>query len=145
MLEPSRPWPAGECERRRHGARRYEGEWRHDRRHGRGAYQWVAARAAPPQRAVELRGGKKAAARARSGRHSYTGEWARGQRSGQGRMEYPGGWSYEGEWKEDRRDGVGLLAGPDGYRYKGAFIADRPHGQGGSEPSQLLKPSQQGL
>jgi len=60
-------------------------------------------------------------------------------------MEYPGGWSYEGEWKEDRRDGVGLLAGPDGYRYKGAFIADRPHGQGGSEPSQLLKPSQQGL
>lgn len=101
-------------------ADRYEGEWRHDRHHGRGV------------------GTSPDGAR-------YEGEWRWGQWHGRGVHTSPDGTRYAGEFVDGERHGYGVRTAPGGERdagmfYKGRFLGrcsrdGRESGAGGPSPA----------
>ena len=87
----------------------YVGEFRHDKRHGYGAYTSAS--------------GTK-----------YIGDWENGKRSGQGTLTYEG-FVYSGGWKNNLFHGHGELTfGPfspnAGDKYVGEFSKGQKHGRG---------------
>lgn len=74
-------WPNGDL---------YEGEWRGDLRHGRGA--------------LKSRGGW------------YRGDFAEGRKRGGGTMAFNNGAGYDGAWADNRFEGEGTYTWPDNRR-----------------------------
>jgi hypothetical protein len=83
----------------------YEGEWKDDKRNGRGKYTKVNG-------------------------NVYEGEWKDDKRSGRGKYTKANGKIYEGEWKDDKRNGRGKLTYASGEVYEGEFKDGDFNGQG---------------
>ncbi|KAI8615899.1 hypothetical protein BC830DRAFT_1063912 [Chytriomyces sp. MP71] len=83
----------------------YAGEWKHDKREGKGTYFYEDG-------------------------SWYEGMWANDQKDGWGRMNYIDGAVYEGEWHKEMRHGQGILLSPSGDRYEGMWLDDAKEGPG---------------
>lgn len=80
----------------------YKGEWKDNRRHGKGT--------------IESQNGER-----------YEGNWVNGKRQGEGAYYWPSGEKYEGEWKDNKRHGQGTLYDRDNnVQYKGLWKNDKP-------------------
>ena len=89
-------WPNGDV---------YVGEWRDDKRHGKGSDTFSSG-------------------------HRYSGDFVDGKRHGQGAFTFPDGEMYVGEWRDDARHGVGTNIFPDGQRFVGEWRRGERHGLG---------------
>jgi hypothetical protein len=87
---------------------KYEGEFKNDKRHGRGSY-------------THANGDK------------YVGEYLNGRRHGQGTETYENGDEYVGSFKDGQRNGQGIYTGANDLKYVGKFIRDLPQIQAGSD------------
>ena len=81
----------------------YRGEWRHDRKHGRGSWH--------------------------SDEGMYEGQFQNGRRHGSGTMTYTNGSTYKGHWSRGVRCGKGHLKGAS-TEYMGYWREDEYHGYG---------------
>mmetsp|Transcript_3380 Transcript_3380/g.4413 ORF Transcript_3380/g.4413 Transcript_3380/m.4413 type:complete len:369 (+) Transcript_3380:127-1233(+) len=112
---------------------KYEGEWRHGKREGKGTF-WVKekGRALRKQYAGDWvndkREGNGVFLHADGG--SYEGGWRANKRHGQGRMKYANGEVYEGEWQDDLRSGYGILRLENGDQFEGHWLGDKKEGPG---------------
>jgi len=77
----------------------YTGEWKDDKKHGKGTYRWDNGMV-------------------------YEGDWAENVRTGHGKFTWPNGQVYEGGWLNDRRHGAGYMTMPDGSRIEGTWEND---------------------
>lgn len=89
---------------------KYVGEFRGNKFHGQGTYEW-------------------------SDGDKYVGEWEDGRRSGQGTYTQPirrfkESVEYVGEWKDGKYNGQGTLTFSNGEKYVGEWRDDKRHGQG---------------
>ena len=69
--------------------RRYEGEWRANKMHGRGIFTWPDGR-------------------------RYNGEYFEDKKKGYGEFEWPDGRCYRGEWVNGKQHGKGTLVTTSG-------------------------------
>ena len=84
---------------------RYEGEFKDDKRTGRGTYYWASG-------------------------NRYEGEFVDGDFNGWGKKYWASGKRYEGEWKNDKRTGRGTFYWANGDRYEGELKDDKRTGRG---------------
>lgn len=89
---------------------RYEGDFRHNQRHGLGTL-WVRAE------------GKR-------WRKTYSGGWSEGRKEGEGVYFYDNGDVYRGEWINGERSGRGSMQYFNGDEYVGSFRFDGRCGSG---------------
>jgi hypothetical protein len=113
--------------------RRYEGDWKDDRRHGKGTVTY----AAPDGGVAEKFEGDWSDGRMHGyGKYLYTdggiyeGEWLDGKMHGRGLYTFPNGNKYDGEWQNDVKEGYGVLQYINGERYEGYWKDDKAHGKG---------------
>ncbi|XP_049947361.1 MORN repeat-containing protein 3-like [Schistocerca serialis cubense] len=90
--------------------KRYEGDWEHGLRHGYGIQSHMEPHCL---HAIE-----------------YTGEWYEGKRQGQGISYYADGSYYDGAWLDNKRHGHGRMWFADGTFYEGEWKNDQFHGLG---------------
>ncbi|KAJ3117378.1 hypothetical protein HK100_000836 [Physocladia obscura] len=83
----------------------YAGEWKNDKREGRGTYFYQDG-------------------------SWYEGMWMRDEKEDWGRMNYIDGAVYDGEWHCEMRHGQGILLLPSGDRYEGMWFNDLKEGPG---------------
>lgn len=84
----------------------YRGEWKNDKRHGRGHHTY-------PDKRI------------------YDGEWENDKRHGQGALFAPdGSLIYDGGWREGRPHGLGVLERRDGSVYVGQWVDGEREGYG---------------
>jgi len=83
----------------------YDGEWKEDRLHGYGTYNYKNG-------------------------DVYTGQWSAADMHGEGVMTYANQDIYDGEWKEDCKDGKGIMKYHNGDVYEGEFRKNNMHGKG---------------
>ncbi|XP_011874120.1 PREDICTED: MORN repeat-containing protein 3-like [Vollenhovia emeryi] len=112
----------------------YKGEWRNDKREGKGigvnSHGWMYE----GDWCNDLRHGYGVLSKiTKDGevRKVYAGDWVKGRKHGFGSNWYKGGSYYEGTFRENKRDGYGRLWHRccSGY-YQGAWLNDRYHGKG---------------
>ncbi|THD18892.1 MORN repeat-containing protein 3 [Fasciola hepatica] len=112
----------------------YRGEWKDNKRHGRGIYKWKKAN-------VLYEGDWENDMRCGSGVLSvmcdngkqvkiYSGEWRNDKRHGFGQNWYSDQEIYEGEWCADKRWGWGRMYYLDGSIYEGQWVNDKRCGDG---------------
>jgi hypothetical protein len=77
----------------------YTGEWKDDKKHGKGTYRWDNGMV-------------------------YEGDWIENMRTGQGKFTWPNKQVYEGGWLNDRRHGAGYMTMPDGSKIEGTWTND---------------------
>ncbi|CAG9325412.1 unnamed protein product [Blepharisma stoltei] len=65
-----------------------------------------------------------------AGGNTYLGEWKNFQFHGIGRMKYRDGKEYLGMYINGIKAGLGIMTYKDGSRYEGKFNQDKPHGSG---------------
>ncbi|XP_041826085.1 MORN repeat-containing protein 3 [Melanotaenia boesemani] len=137
---------------------KYTGEWRDDKKHGKGTQVWKRPAAVyngewkfgkpdgygdysvllPGSQEYTRRysGGWKNGKKHGDGMYFYNnlafyeGEWSENQRSGWGRMYYDNGDIYEGEWMKDKRDGQGIIRFSNGNWYEGTWQHGQKNGNG---------------
>ena len=97
----------GVCVWTSHGLR-YEGEWKNDRRHGKG------------KSVVEERGQYAV----------YEGDWQEDRKHGKGEGFWPCGSSYVGEWHKDHPHGRGKAVFADEGTFEGTFDPTPPNNRG---------------
>lgn len=83
----------------------YAGEWRDDKMHGRGTFNYKNS-------------------------DVYIGEWQADQRAGVGVCTYADGSYYEGEWLADMRHGFGVYDYPSGDHFEGHWVEGKKEGKG---------------
>jgi hypothetical protein len=83
--------------------RKYVGEFRDDKRNGKGTFTYP--------------NGEEAGI--------YVGEFRDGKRNGKGTYTWRSGWKFVGEWKDGKPNGQGTVTWPDGTRYIGEFPVSR--------------------
>ena len=88
----------------------YDGEFKDDRRHGKGKLTWAAG---------TMHGGD-----------IYEGEYKEGLMNGKGKLTFTNGDIYEGEFKDGKRHVRGKYTWADGDVYDGEFKDGKRHGQG---------------
>uniref|UniRef100_A0A3B4ABE1 MORN repeat-containing protein 3 n=1 Tax=Periophthalmus magnuspinnatus TaxID=409849 RepID=A0A3B4ABE1_9GOBI len=113
----------------------YTGEWKDDKKHGKGAQVWKKGGAM-------YDGEWKCGRRDGHGTYSvlnpqtkeyvkkYCGEWRHGKKHGFGTFLYSCSEVYEGQWSEDARCGWGKMHFTNGDVYEGEWRKDRAHGRG---------------
>jgi hypothetical protein len=101
---------------------RYDGQWKNNKRHGNGVYNWVQAGTRYEGSWVNDKQEGKGIITFANG-DKYIGDWKRGQRHGMGKMIYANEDIYEGEWKEDKLHGKGvfIVAREQGRKFEGQF------------------------
>ena len=97
---------------------RYEGEWLHDKRHGRGRQEFLREKVCKKGKRKVVSAGV------------YDGEWALDKKHGTGRFEYENGDSYFGEWHGGAKHGHGSYVFRNGDRFDGEFKENMMHGKG---------------
>lgn len=106
----------------------YKGEFKDDKKHGQGKYEFSNGNFYEGSFAVDKRHGR--------GRYSWTcgdsyeGEWFEGHMQGKGTTVYSNGNRYDGEFVADRREGKGKLVCADGLSYEGMWLKNMRHGVG---------------
>jgi hypothetical protein len=112
---------------------RYEGEFVEGRREGHGVL-WKEEGKGQLRRVYEGAGlgGKRHGAGTlySSNGDVYTGEFVAGKKEGQGKTVYGNDEYYEGEYVADMRQGYGVLIKANGDRYEGNWAADKKEGPG---------------
>ena len=88
----------------------FEGEWKDDKREGKGLYRWKAAD--------------------RFHGDVYYGDWKNDNIEGIGTYKFNDGSLYEGEWKNSRREGHGTMIYINGSVYVGQFKKGAADGEG---------------
>uniref|UniRef100_A0A0G4H3Z3 MORN repeat-containing protein 5 n=1 Tax=Chromera velia CCMP2878 TaxID=1169474 RepID=A0A0G4H3Z3_9ALVE len=78
----------------------YTGEWRDDKRRGKGTVTYVSAKGS----VVE---------------EKYEGDWVNGKMHGHGKYIYADGGVYEGDWYDGKMHGKGTYVFPNGNVYEG--------------------------
>ena len=73
---------------------KYEGGWKHGKRHGQGTYTYGKGKWA----------GDK-----------YEGKWKNDRWHGQGTLTWSNGWKHIGEWKDGKKHGKGTTIDEDGF------------------------------
>jgi hypothetical protein len=106
----------------------YRGEFRDDKKHGTGRYEFANGNFYEGQFAIDKRHG--------TGKYSWTcgdsyeGEWRDGHMEGKGTTIYSNKNRYDGEFHADRREGNGTLVCADGLSYSGQWLKNMRHGNG---------------
>ncbi|TGZ74535.1 hypothetical protein CRM22_000882 [Opisthorchis felineus] len=135
----------------------YRGEWKNNKRHGRGTYKWSKTgvlyegdwedgkRSGYGVLSVFNSVGKQVKVYCGEWKHDkrqgygqnwysdteiYEGEWCADKRWGWGRMLYADGSIYEGQWVDDLRNGDGMLRLPNQNRFEGKWVNDKKNGRG---------------
>ena len=110
--------------------KRYDGEWKDDKRNGLGVLTWpIVIRIkhklfGPPTQQLEVNFSY------------YEGDWQDDQRSGYGLWHKPGEGKYTGTWKNDKREGFGICHGERNRigqnfpTYEGEYHHDKRDGYG---------------
>ena len=84
---------------------KYVGEWKDDKKHGQGTYNYA--------------GGEK-----------YVGEWRDNERHGKGTLTLADGEKYVGEFSNGKYHGQGTYIDASGEKYVGGYKDGKKHGQG---------------
>ncbi|XP_034252112.1 MORN repeat-containing protein 3-like [Thrips palmi] len=109
------------------------GDWRDDKREGKGAALTRGGHLYEGDFSGELRQGHGVLSRRMADgslQLAYSGQWERGKRHGWGiGRDADGSW-YEGCWREGRRAGEGRGWLPDGSFYHGEWLDNQFHGRG---------------
>jgi len=111
----------------------YQGDWCHDKRHGKGKYLYQTKIFSLEK---EYEGDWKDDKMEGDGvmlytnGDVYTGEWLQGVKEGKGEMRYVNGSKYYGDWLEGEKSGIGEMTESDGVVYKGEFSQDNRAGFG---------------
>ena len=112
---------------------KYDGEWKDDRRHGKGT---VIYRGADGAVVEKFEGDWFEGKMHGHGRYVYAdsgvyqGQWVDSKMYGKGTYVFPNGNKYEGEWVDDVKDGYGVLTYVNGERFEGYWKADKAQGKG---------------
>jgi ribosomal protein L7/L12 len=130
---------------------RYDGDWQHGKKMGRGRYDWKSGTFYDGQWLWGKRHGKGVISYSDGDRYdgewkddvkcgygtytgptgdSYVGDWMNGKKNGIGTYTYPDGDRYEGEWKDGKKNGIGTYTYSDGDRYEGEWKDDEKCGHG---------------
>ncbi|BCU02881.1 morn repeat incomplete domain containing protein [Pandoravirus japonicus] len=88
-----------------YGDATYDGHWQEDKYHGHGVYTWADGT-------------------------FYEGAWVKGLRHGHAVYIDAGGYRYEGDWEGDEIQGSGSMVYADGSRYEGDWSDGKQHGYG---------------
>ncbi|CAH8496109.1 unnamed protein product [Heterobilharzia americana] len=112
----------------------YRGEWKDNKRHGRGIYKWGKTnliyegdweknrRSGSGVLSVKCQNEKQV--------NIYSGSWKNDKRHGYGKNWYSQNEIYEGEWCDGKRSGWGRMYYADGSIYEGQWFNDKRHGDG---------------
>ena len=123
-------------------AERYEGEFVHGQRQGRGCVQigvaaawtgeWVRSWRGEWEEGEPLRTCDELIEKSKDDSQTvYSGGWAHGMRHGRGRQVEADGRIYDGDWFRGQKDGRGKeVDAARGEVYVGEFLAGRRHGKG---------------
>ena len=106
----------------------YLGEWKDDKRHGKGTYTFTDGEQYIGEYANDKRIGfgvltLKSGAR-------YEGAWVNSEQEGFGTYYFADGDIYAGNFKNGKRHGQGTYTHSDGDKYIGEYIKDKNHGHG---------------
>ena len=113
----------------------YEGQWKNDKRHGRGLYTTQNYNN-PNVKGILYEGefnndkiegygiGKY------SSGDKYEGEWKNNKQYGRGTLNYVGGGKYIGEWINGKLNGDGIYYLKNGERFEGKFMDNKYNGYG---------------
>jgi hypothetical protein len=114
---------------------KYEGQWEHGKRHGRGTL-WMATPKGPEKYKRVYTGDWYQDKKTGRGTYfydsddRYDGFWLNNLPHGEGRMIYGTGDIYEGQWINGKREGYGTYTKANGDHFEGSWIADKKEGQG---------------
>ncbi|KAI3384829.1 hypothetical protein SNEBB_009081 [Seison nebaliae] len=112
----------------------YAGEWKDNKRHGKGSYFWKETHLVYEGDWLEgnRTGYGMISHQTEKGdlRKLYAGNWHMNKRHGQGTYFYENGDYYEGEWVNDVREGWGKMMHSNGDSYEGYWSNNLRHGLG---------------
>lgn len=108
--------------------RRYEGEYKLDKMHGRGVYVWAEGARYEGEYREDKKNGRGVQTWPSGAR--YEGEYVDSMQTGYGLMTWADGRRYEGYWVNSKCTGLGVLAHKDGRRYEGEYVNDKMQGKG---------------
>jgi hypothetical protein len=112
----------------------YEGEWKDNKRHGRGTGIMADGRRYDGEWEDDMRSGfgvfRWPTTCNRNGGDSYAGFWKDSKRHGPGVYTWVDGTKYDGQWRDGKREGVGTVIWPDGRRYDGEYKDGKMEGKG---------------
>jgi len=101
---------------------RYEGEWKHGKRHGKGTLLYPdGSRYTGEWRNNRMHGYGTKIYASDILRKKYEGEWRDGRKHGRGTLIYSSGSVFGGEWKEGQKHGHGTLTLSDGRKIIGKW------------------------
>lgn len=128
---------------------RYIGDWRDNKRHGKGKFIWSDGSYYEGDWENDLKHGRGVLEL--SNGFKYDGSWVRNVMEGKGICYFPSGQCYQGTFKSGLRDGRGSVTFAEGAVYEGRFKEDRFDGQGtlkilkvisGNDSEEILIPIQ---
>jgi hypothetical protein len=118
--------------------RRYEGEYKLDKMHGRGVYIWAEGARYEGEYREDKKNGRGVQTWPSGAR--YEGEYVDSMQTGYGLMTWADGRRYEGYWINSKCTGFGILSHKDGRRYEGEYVNDKMQGKVNSpSPSLSLR------
>jgi hypothetical protein len=115
---------------------RYIGDWRDNKRHGKGRFIWPDGSVYDGDWENDLRHGRGLLEL--SNGFNYEGSWYRNVMEGKGSCIFPSGQCYQGTFKSGLRDGRGSITFAEGAVYEGRFREDRFDGQGTLKINQVV-------
>lgn len=107
--------------------RRYEGEYKLDKMHGRGVYIWAEGARYEGEYREDKKNGRGVQTWPSGAR--YEGEYIDSMQTGYGLMTWADGRRYEGYWVNSKCTGFGILSHKDGRRYEGGYVNDKMQGK----------------
>lgn len=120
---------------------KYSGDWRDNRRHGKGRFTWADGSFYEGDWENDLRHGRGVLEL--SNGFKYEGAWYRNIMEGKGTCIFPSGQSYQGTFRGGLRDGRGSITFAEGAVYEGRFREDRFDGQGTLKINQVVPANDQ--
>lgn len=106
----------------------YEGEWKDDKRHGKGTYTAANGNTYAGDWENDVRHGQGTFTWTNG--NIYTGAWVNNGATGFGTLTRKNGEKYIGEWSNLIMEGQGVYSWPDGSTYSGQWKNDQMDGHG---------------
>lgn len=111
----------------------YEGEFLRGAAHGHGTCRWDQGWEYEGDWRMDKRDGKGRCSQLVEGGEVYNGEWKDDKWDGRGVLHFSGGGTYTGCFRKDKLHGHGTYEFADGSVYRGNFNNDLRHGHGTKE------------